>query len=472
MAAETQAAAPRWVTSLVFVALAIASVAPIRSYDYFWHLAAGRWIVEHHALPLIDPFGVASARVPWIDGEWLFQIIVYGLGRVAGHSGVSIALAIGTAAAFATMFSIVSREIGMFLAAPVIVVSWYGAAGWLRERPSAMGAFALIALLVIMMRTSGWLRVAGVFAVTALWMNMHPSALIAPAVVALYEIGGARDWRTVMASAAALFVNPYGLAGITAPIHLARIVPAFHNEEWSASTPGEFPLFYAVLLTATALYFFGRRRDVSRALVLLLLAVLAIRYCRNQGLFYAALPLLVAGFVRPVELRIQKLAAAAAAIAFVSICTDAYFSAGIDARKFPVAAVTRLRDARLSGNIYTPYSLGGFLIWNFYPERRVVTDGRNELYVEYNSEHALAMRDSRAWHALIRRYDLRLALFDYQRPPMQVIDPRTRRAVIVPAFAVYFPRREWALIAIDRVAMVFARRDAFPPERLASIEIR
>ena len=24
---------------------------PIRSYDYFWHLATGRWIVEHHALP-------------------------------------------------------------------------------------------------------------------------------------------------------------------------------------------------------------------------------------------------------------------------------------------------------------------------------------------------------------------------------------------------------------------------------------
>jgi hypothetical protein len=29
------------------------------------------WIVDHHALPAYDPFTLAAARVPWINGEWL-----------------------------------------------------------------------------------------------------------------------------------------------------------------------------------------------------------------------------------------------------------------------------------------------------------------------------------------------------------------------------------------------------------------
>ncbi|HEX7808455.1 MAG TPA: hypothetical protein VF608_07020, partial [Thermoanaerobaculia bacterium] len=48
------------------VLLAAAAIGPIRNYDLFWHLATGRWIAEHHALPSIDPFAVASDRIAWI----------------------------------------------------------------------------------------------------------------------------------------------------------------------------------------------------------------------------------------------------------------------------------------------------------------------------------------------------------------------------------------------------------------------
>src|SRR5437764_1481832 len=66
----------------LFAAVAAAAIAPIRSYDYFWHLAAGRWIVEHHALPLDDPLAVASVKTPWINGEWLYEAALY-----ATHAG-------------------------------------------------------------------------------------------------------------------------------------------------------------------------------------------------------------------------------------------------------------------------------------------------------------------------------------------------------------------------------------------------
>jgi len=45
-----------------------------------------------------------------------------------------------------------------------------------------------------------------------------------------------------------------------------------------------------------------------------------------------------------------------------------------------------------------------------------------------------------------------------------------RRAL--PASLVRYRRKQWALIAFDDAAMVFARRDAFTPAQLAAIEYR
>jgi hypothetical protein len=43
-----------------------------------------------------------------------------------------------------------------------------------------------------------------------------------------------------------------------------------------------------------------------------------------------------------------------------------------------------------------------------------------------------------------------------------VIDAATGRKSSMPASLAYWPRTEWALIAKDDAAMVFARRKAFP----------
>jgi hypothetical protein len=43
---------------------------------------------------------------------------------------------------------------------------------------------------------------------------------------------------------------------------------------------------------------------------------------------------------------------------------------------------------------------------------------------------------------------------------------------MLPASLVRYRRHDWALIAFDDVAMVFARRSAFPPAQLAPIEYR
>ena len=420
---------------LLFAAFAAASFGAIRSYDLFWQLATGRWIVEHRALPLTDPFALASDREEWIDGEWLYEVVLYALHSLAGLPGLSIVKGLLCAAIFTLAFLFARRSGDAHSALFATAVAFAGAMPLLDLRPSAVAA-----LLVVLMLGARTLAARVLIAIV--WVNVHPSALLAP----LLNAG-----RGAAFCALALLINPHGYKAILAPIELTRFVSsgAFVNAEWLPSLPAQFPLLYLALAAAVALHAMQKERDWWRIALLAMFALLAVRHVRNQPLFFAALPLLIP--LPPLRPAVAY-AASAAALLLVALSTD--HRLGVPPERFPVAAVERLRQAGVQGNIYNADQFGGYLIWSFYPERRVLTDGRNELYRTFIPEWQAARTDQRKWRALLRRYDIRIAVEEY-RPPLRVTDARTGRVVEMPAHLAYWPSNEWKMIARDDAAMVF-----------------
>ena len=56
--------------------------------DTYLHIAAGRWMLAHMALPVRDPFSYTLSGATWVPHEWLAEIalaLVYG---ATGWSGV------------------------------------------------------------------------------------------------------------------------------------------------------------------------------------------------------------------------------------------------------------------------------------------------------------------------------------------------------------------------------------------------
>jgi hypothetical protein len=428
-------------TVLLFVVFAIAALVPLRSYDLFWHLATGRWIVEHRALPASDPFAVASDRMPWINGEWLFDVGVYAMP----FGALTILRALFVAALFAF-----SRD-------PVLAaIAFAGANPLLDMRPSSIAA-AFLAIAIAIARRS-WIAFA---LLTALWINVHPSALLAPVIMLVLT----RSIPRTLASCAALLVNPFGWRAIAAPISLNALATSgtFTNAEWQRSSPLVFPLLYLTIMAAIAL--FVRKRKAEYVLFAIL-AVLAILHVRHQPLYFAALPLLLPAieWKKPVGYIVV-----ATAVIFAFLMVPHGF--GLAKHRWPIDAIGRLKTSGLRGHIYNPDQFGGFLIWSCYPERRALTDGRNELYRTFNAEYARARVDGRAWRALLRKYRIDLAVDEYRREKMTVVDAVTKQRRQLPASLVYWPRAEWALIGYDDVGMVFARRAAFPPAVLQKCEI-
>ncbi len=457
---------PRRVAGIVFFALlAIAAVGPIRSYDAFWHLATGRWIVEHHALPLTDPFAVASDRSEWIDGEWLYQIALYAVHSIGGLGAISIAHALLAAAIFTAALLFASRSCDASLALLAASIAFLGAADRLGVRPAAMAALFVVIGIELLDRD---LTLAYV-ALTILWINVHPSALLAPVLAATTIVRDRRRIGVTLASAMALLVNPYGYQAILAPFRLSAFASsgAFINTEWLPSPPLLFPLLFLTIVAGSAL-FVWRRVELWRFTAFALLALLAVRYVRNQPLFFAAAPLLLAPLLpKRAPRAVALLAIVPIGLAFVR--TD--HTPGIDAHRFPVRSAARLKASGLQGNVYDADQFGGYLIWTFYPQRRVLTDGRNELFHVYIDEDRAAHYDSRAWNALLRKYRVDLAVDETGGPPIVVIDAVTHAQRTMPAWQARYPARSWAVIGRDDVSMVFARRAAFPPQTLASWEV-
>src|ERR1051326_4024362 len=265
---------------LLAIVFTFAAIAPLRSYDFFWHLAAGRWISEHRALPLHDPFAVASDRTPWIDGEWLFQIALYAIG---GFGAVSILRAIFVGLTFTIAFFFTARDSDLGSAALLTALAFAGGYARLDLRPSTIAA----GLLVVAILSARFKKDLAFIIVAILWINVHPSAVLVPLVaLALRPI-------LTIPSALALLVNPYGWRAIAAPIQLTAFVRsgAFVNAEWLPSPPSLFPLLYICVLLGV-LFFAVQRKETPRFILFALLAYLAIAHVRNQGLFFAAFPLL------------------------------------------------------------------------------------------------------------------------------------------------------------------------------------
>jgi hypothetical protein len=73
---------------------------------------------------------------------------------------------------------------------------------------------------------------------------------------------------------------------------------------------------------------------------------------------------------------------------------------------------------------------------------------------------------------LLQKYRVALAVDEYQADRIQVIDVATGEQRELPASLVRYRRRDWALIAFDDAAMIFARRAAFPAGVIEPIEYR
>jgi hypothetical protein len=233
----------RALPALVVALAAALSLRRLDNTDTWWHLAAGRWIVTHGSVPSTDSLSWTVRDHAWINVQWLFDVLIYGLYRLGGPSLLVLAAAVSYSAATALLLVNLRRHVGpvpaSLLGAWAVVISQERFA----IRPE-MVSYLLIQVILWLYATGrvpGRKRLWFLPVVMCLFANCH-SLFIVGEVVIVCQMAGAllsdsfllpTGWRrpvdprvrsqvlaTGAAALLATIVNPFGLKGALFPFVL------------------------------------------------------------------------------------------------------------------------------------------------------------------------------------------------------------------------------------------------------------
>ncbi|MEA3227139.1 MAG: hypothetical protein U9Q07_14415, partial [Planctomycetota bacterium] len=72
----------------IFALLVVSANIEIKDLDLWLHIAMGRFITIHRYIPKVDMLSCSIAGTPWVNHEWLFQVIVYNIFHAWGAQGL------------------------------------------------------------------------------------------------------------------------------------------------------------------------------------------------------------------------------------------------------------------------------------------------------------------------------------------------------------------------------------------------
>jgi hypothetical protein len=430
-----------------------------------------------------------------VNSSWGFRFLIWPFWSTAGVWGVFAWRWLSTLAAFALLWLAARRMGARGLTALAVLtlmaLTWRYRA---QVRPETLVG-VLLALQIWILETrraAGPDRSPWLIPIAWAWANVHLSFPLGLAMVAVHVVNDMlASLRIVRAehrprpgplplvllgAIAISFVNPFGwravwqpieflLAGRDEPIYRAigELQPLF-PDAWRSKLGTGLPFVLVAWPILMAWRWWRRGLDAVELAAAGLFTFLALSATRFAG-FYAlvAAPYLardlgewLATVARPSWLRPAAVRAGAASAACVLISLpewtrpDMPIAVAYDERKVPARACDFMRDEGVGGRGFNPFTMGGYMLWRFWPERDRLpfmdihqsgTRGDRDRYVA-----AYARPDG--WSVIDAHYAFDYALLDAVHEPgsgdrlRDALDTDTR----------------FALVFRDDVAALYVRR--------------
>lgn len=379
--------------------------------DFWWHIAAGRNILENGAIPSADPFGVYDAANIWgqtvLKSQWLGQVLLYLVYRFFGLEGIIFL----RAAVLTTCLGIVywrCRIAGAKLLFTLLILALTGLAILFHtgERPQLLSFLylSLVFLLLDMhLQTARRWPLYLVPMIFLLWANSHGGVVFGVAALGLFCMGYLLENRLTagscntlqnrqMFAVMILSIVAFLLApsGFTTLKYLAFLENSPIRERVSEyATPWAMwptTVYYWVFLAVTMASLpslFGRAY-LKQAIVVCTVAAISLTGYRYIPLFALLTAPYIAASLSRMFQRVRlpditvNLAALVIALVFLAygFKQGRVFQHGVLESRYPGAAVAFIKANHLSGKMFNTMNWGGYLIWNLSPTVTIFIDGR------------------------------------------------------------------------------------------------
>ncbi len=307
----------------LFAVMTFVARIEVKDLDLWLHIAMGRFISQHHYIPSVDVLSCTIAGKPWVNHEWLFQVLVYNLFHRWGAEGL---LQMQVCVVVATMFILMllgyNRDrqfpISLFL---VLVFLVFQQRFTIRPDLFSLLFFSLYIYILALHIDKRWSAVALVL-IQILWSNFHGFFFLGPLLILMglisewikrhirlpyewNEIGRLTDEeysrmkRVFIFVFLSCFVNPNFVRGAIYPISvffsLSGDNKIFFKYIQELQRPFDMaPIFSTVnlgyykllmLLSAVSFVFNRRRIDISALFLWLVFLFFSLSAVRNIVFF-------------------------------------------------------------------------------------------------------------------------------------------------------------------------------------------
>lgn len=382
-----------FVTFAAFVAALFPSLDP----DTYFHLAAGRDIATTGVIPRTETLCFWAAGEPFINHEWLFDLLAWWSFDFGGEIGVSLFRATLSGLLFLLAALVAFRLEAVWwatLATSIAFLPIFRPSLELRPHLAGYTLAAAVLLVLLNKNVTIW-RTIALIIIAVVWANSHGSfPLVVPLIIlwALMPVTKQdhaleRPKRLGVAALAGLstLINPWGFGLIeTVVYHTDSKITAMVPEWWPISW-GEQPAFDALLLAliaGTLLSFLPKKNrlrfaEIGLVLLFLIPAVKSQKFV--LGLAVGLAPVMAANLSRVLNFRLTtKLSISAASVLIAGLAGSVIhpstsFGFGFDKTEAPFDAIDWASKANVGGKWFNPFDRGGFLAWS---GQKPILDGR------------------------------------------------------------------------------------------------
>jgi len=457
-------------TLLAAAVAVMAALSVYESYDLFFNLASGRYILTH-GFPSADPFSL-TASGPWFPHEWGFGALCWLSLTALGGAGPAILCAALLSVSVLLLWRLLIVSYGRAGLIPMVLLllvlgAWMYTFQAQRAYLFGNGLFVL-ALLILQHARRGHQKLLWLFVpLLALWANLHGSWLVGPVLLASFGAGEALNNRALdgrallpagiaLLSFAAAAASPGGFSTWAYPLGFLAKPAGGTIWEWSAldlANPSAKSLLAMTLLFVFAV---GRQRSFDwrlglPAAGLLIFTVLAERHGPMAAvLLGAASAEMLAG--QQAEKGSRPTGPAVAALSMIDRGLKRWGAGGglwllvllvtsglaawsrpvtlaerMDREVFPVESIQHLCNQE-PGRVLNRYFLGGAISALCGPEYKVFIDGRNDLFPQQVHDDYEALVELRpGWSEILDEYDpdyLLWSRFNFGSPLLEVLEIR------------------------------------------------
>jgi hypothetical protein len=454
---------PSWPLVVALLAFAEALAHPagvLGDPDTYMHIAAGRWMFLHGALPVHDPFSYTKAGAPWVVHEWLSEIVLAAVYNIGGWSGLVLLTGACFAISAALLMRLLLRHAEPFSALIAVLLAGELTLGHLLARPHML-ALPLLVLwcgALFQAREDGRAPSLWLLPVLVVWANLHASFMFGLALAGylggeavllpgpgVNRLGEARRWGFfVLIAIAAALLTPNGIAGLIQPFRLMAMPALQKIVEWQSPNFQHCLILEIWLLGFAGLGFVtGSRLPPTRLILVLGLCHMTLQHVRFIEILGFVAPLAIAASLgaeiaarlRAVPFsavgrgirqlgRPAPMPAIALSLGLAILFSLPLLLSPVRRANGPVTPAKAFAAAERMGLLKKPvfnsYGFGGYLIFRGVP---TFIDGRAELYGNASIMRYLkAQRDRRTLSGVLDRFHVAWALLSPQDGAALLLD--------------------------------------------------